>query len=251
MTLPDWLAASIPTMCKCGGLIINNETLTQRFCSNLECPYHMAARIESVLKYFDVKGIGYTTALKYIEDYHMKYHLEILSHFFKDKPYVSLYEVAKLAMIPGHERDMKQYCDKYGSFEDMFRNEQLPRFMLLYKDELLRAETFFRVKQPLGGKVINIMITGEVHGYSSRVKFINDLNALGQGLFTFNDVGVRKTGVHMLIAEKDAAYHNKMRIAEERGIPVLTPAEVSKVVLDMVGGDNGDNNDEGIQEEVL
>lgn len=226
MEIPDWLAERISTRCKCGSPIYNNDNLTVRKCYNSKCPYHMAEKISDLAKYFHVKGVGAATALEYIKCYNLSSHLEILPYWFKDKkPRVTLYEVAKLAMIMGHDKDMYELCNGHQSFEEVYATERnLPPWFIAYKDTLIAAESFFEIKPPLSKICLNVMMTGEVRGYPSRAMFINHLNDCYGQYVQIVDVGFRKTGVHALIKEESAAYHRKTQVAQERGIRIVTPA---------------------------
>lgn len=225
MTIPDWLAPHIASTCECGGRIYNNEALTRRQCLNPECPYHMAERIAETAKYFNIKGMGPATALSYIQMYQLKNHLEIIPILFKEsKPRVHLHEVAHLAMIDGHDKDMRQFCEGFTSFESVFASKQnMPFWFIAQKDKLINAEQYFEIKAPLSKKILRIMMTGEVHGYPSRAYFVSLLNERYGQYVQVVDMGFRKTGIDCLVKEKDAAYHRKTQVAEERGIRIVTP----------------------------
>ena len=233
MEIPDWLSSRISTHCKCGALIYNNEALTVRKCWNGQCPYHMAEKISDLAKYFHVKGVGPATALEYITTYNLKSHLAVIPYWFKDKkPRVSLYEVAKLAMIMGHDKDMYEFCNGHRSFEEVYSTEKnLPIWFIMYKDTLMEAETYFDIKPPLSKVCLNVMMTGEVKGYPSRAMFISHLNDNYGQYVQVVDVGFRKTNVHALIKEETAAYHRKTQVAEERGIKIVTPASFEAGIL--------------------
>lgn len=236
--IPVWLQSNIQLFCKCGYIILNNDKLTIRTCSNPSCPYHLAEKADYVLKYLGIKGVGSKTLLGLIKSKKYLSHLDVLQDYFDEKPLVSLNEVAKLTMIYGHDKGFEEYCTSYSSFEQMFANEEyLPDFIEDNKEELLEAEKHFRVRPGFIGGVFNVMLTGEIHGYPARNMFIDDLNDKFGNIVYIKDVGRRKTGVDALIAEDDTPFHSKMAIAKEKGIPIITPAALVSLLEELCGGD--------------
>lgn len=241
MDIPMWLAPYIPTKCECGGVIYNNDDLTRRVCMNPSCRNHMAYKIVELAKYFGIKGMGPASAKDLIMSHNIKYHLDAIPYLVRGKPPVTLWEVAHLAMIEGHDKDMRPFCQGYSSFEDVYASKQdLPFWFLMMKSTLLKAQEYFVIKPPMSKQVLNVMMTGELHGYPSRSMFIDKLNNKYGALVQFVDVGVRKTNVWCLIREEDAAFHNKTKIAMERGIPIFTPkqleAALDQYVKSKMGG---------------
>lgn len=231
MDIPIWLAPYIPTKCECGGTIYNNPDLTRRACTNPSCRNHLAYKIVDLAKYFGVKGMGPASAKELVMAHQLTYHLDALQYLVNGKPTVSLWEVAHLAMVEGHDKDMRQFCQGYASFEDVFAsNQQFPFWFQMMKDTLTKAEGYFNVKPPLSKTVLNVMMTGELHGYPSRSMFLDKLNKKYGALVQFVDVGVRKTNVWCLIREEDAAFHNKTKIAIERKIPIFTPKQLENAM---------------------
>ena len=225
MIIPTWLSSKIPAECECGGLIVNNEALTMRMCSNPECYLHNAAKLEAVAKYFGIKNIGIATAKDIIREHDLKYHLDGLKYIMKGKPNVYLHEVGVLAMIRGHDKDIQEYSRGFKSFKDILPiKDKYPFWFQIILDDLIKAESYFEVKPPIARATINVMLTGTFKGWSSRDDYIKFLNDRFGAYVYINNVGVRKTNVDYLICEEDAAFHNKMAIAKERGIPRITPA---------------------------
>lgn len=241
MDIPYWLLPHIPTKCVCGGDIINNDELTHRVCSNPKCYKHMSYKVEALAKYFGIKGMGPASADELIAAHRLSNHLEALPYLLHDKPHVHLWEVAHLLMIEGHDKDMKPFCEGYQSFEAVFASEQVfPIWFKVLKDKLINAQKYFIIKAPLSKVVLNVMMTGEVKGYSSRGLFLQHLNNKYGSIVQLQDVGVRKTNVFCLIKEETAAYHNKTKIAQERGIKIVTPKQLEETletyVKQLIGG---------------
>lgn len=235
MDIPLWLAPYIPTKCECGGEIYNNPDLTRRVCTNPKCRNHMAYKVVELAKFFNVKGMGPASARDLIISHQLEYHLDALKYLINGTPSVTLWEVAHLAMIEGHDKDMRPFCQGYASFKDVYSSgQELPFWFMMAEDTLKKAETYFKVKQPLSKVVLNVMMTGELHGYPSRAMFLDKLNKKYGMLVQFVDVGVRKTGVWCLIRETDAAFHNKTKIAIEKKIPIFTPKQVEEALEEYV-----------------
>lgn len=246
MEIPYWLEQHLPTKCECGGLIINNEELTRRACVNPHCRKHMAYKVEALAKYFGVKGLGPASAEDIVIAHKLKHHLEAVPLIFNAKPAVHLWEVAHLLMVEGHDKDMKPFCEGYQSFEAVFAsNQTLPVWFKMMEDRLIAAQKYFIIKAPLSRVVLNVMMTGEVKGYSSRALFLQHLNNKYGGIVQLQDVGVRKTNVFCLIKEETAAYHNKTKIAKERGIKIVTPKQLEETlelyVKQLLGGESSED----------
>lgn len=250
MIIPTWLSSQIPTHCECGGLIVNNDALTVRMCSNAECYLHNAAKLEAVAKYFGIKNVGIATAKEIIREHNLTYHLDGLKYIMKSKPSVYLHEVGVLAMLRGHDKDIQEYARGFKSFKDFLPiKDQYPFWFQIQLDDLIKAESYFDVKPPVSRTTLNVMLTGTFHGWPSRDDFIKFLND-HFGMYVYvNNVGVRKTNVDFLICEEDAAFHNKMAIAKERGIPIITPAKFAAgIVLSLrEKGVNISDEDAGIR----
>lgn len=247
MEMPDWLALHIPTVCECGGRIYNNSEFTRRVCLNRTCYMRTTYKVVELAKYFGIKGMGPASAKDMVIGYKLEYHLDALKYLVREKPQVTLWEVAHLAMIEGHDKDMREFCQGYASFEEVFAsNQNFPIWFQCLKETLIRAEKYFIIRPPMSKQVLNVMITGELHGYPSRSMFIDKLNRTYGALVQFVDVGVRKTNVWCLIKEEDAAYHNKTKIALERNIPIYTPKQLESALERYVKEKLGGIKDEDI-----
>lgn len=67
----------IPEECDCGGHFVLNLNMTQLSCSNPTCPYHMAQRMDSMLKQLNVKDIGPSKCLAMIEENGLVHHTQV------------------------------------------------------------------------------------------------------------------------------------------------------------------------------
>ena len=226
MEIPVWLLPHLPTTCDCGGVFINNEALTERYCSNGYCPHHMAMKLDSCLKYLGVKGVGPATCLETVEDYNLHYHLDGLKYFISYKPKLELWEVGKLAMVKGYDKELKDPCHGFSSFKEAASSPDAPLWFIRISPLLGLAEPYFEIKKPRVGRIINVMMTGSIHGFDTRDQFIAWLNEKYGDYFVFYNVGKRKSNVHFLIAEPEAGFHSKMQLAQDNGISIVSSAQL-------------------------
>lgn len=229
--IPEWLRSRIYTTCPhCGCFMIDNENLTQRRCGYPRCPGHMAARINKLAKWFNIKNIGPGTAMSYILDFHLTSHLQIVPFLFKTKPQLYVWEIGELAMIPGYDSKWKSLAINAESMQDFISSFRCPSDLRKNAESLLYAETFFEVKAPLKGRVINVMMSGSIDGFNSRDLFIREVNErFGQYIQLVN-VGKRKTGVDYLIKEPHTIDHDKTQVAVNSGIPILSSKELLRKI---------------------
>lgn len=224
MIMPYWLAEALPTKCACGGLIKDNETFTKRWCSNPICPYHMAMRVEKMCKSLGFVGVGEKKALEIVQVVPKAFHWEYLPLITSEKPTILLEDLPAIAQIEGFDKQLIPYLKGKDDIEEAIQS--FPPNLRPTIGPLRMCASAFNIKKlpKSSNKVLRIMITGEVHGFSSRQAFIHYLNNEFGSLVQVIDVGVRKTGVKYLIRETDAPIHNKTKIAVERNIPMITPA---------------------------
>lgn len=234
--LPSWVWANIMKKCiHCNWPILENDTMTARWCSNPRCPEHMAHKIVEICKFLSVKGIGPKNARKWIDNKNLQSHFEIIPYLTEVKPLASLAEIAELACIEGYGKIQgENELSHLFSFEEYFSGTNINPLLAPYKDMLCESQKYFTVKKPLSKRKIYVMGTGSFHGFRSRDEYFNMLNdRLGQFIHVIQ-TGKRKTGVSYLIKEKDAIDHSKSTTALENGIPIVTSAEFIAILLNML-----------------
>lgn len=227
-SLPDWLKENALMLCPyCGAFIVNNESLTARWCANPNCPGHMSYKLVELAKYFHVDGIGPATALRIVKEHQLKNHFEIIPHWFPNaKPKASLANIACLACIEGYgEIAANNELSQYYTFEQYFSYSYINPLLLPYKQLLIDAQQYFALKRPLSASKLYVMATGSFHGFQSRDDFFRGVNEAFGSVVHVIQTGKRKTGISYLIKEPDAADHTKSAIAMEQGIPIVSPAE--------------------------
>lgn len=238
--LPTWVRNNIMMDCKyCGSPILDNSdtgVTTARKCSNPLCPGHMQYKVKFLADYFGIKGVGPATALDWILAVKPTTHLQILQKWFPNtKPKVALGDVAVLMCLEGYgATKANNQLNSYGSFTDFFERCPNPDIVLRdHKQELIDAEKYFDIRQPLSESKLFVMVTGTFTGYLNRDEFIAHLNEKYGQYVQIVNVGRRKTGVHFLIKEEGAVDHSKSQIAREYGIPIVTPQTFEHLVYEV------------------
>ena len=230
--VPQWVQDNWMTTCpECGSFIVDNGNtgvITARWCANPKCPGHMAHRAKALADYFGISGFGAKTALSYIKPNNYESHFDFLKKWFPDeKPLLSLADIAVLCCIEGFgSTQAEKELSCYPSFENYFTTCFAPNLLLVeHRDELLKAETYFRVKPPKSANKMLVMGTGSFHGYPNRETYFALLNEVFGEYVHIIQTGKRKTGISYLIKEEDAVDHSKSALAKACGIPIITPAD--------------------------
>lgn len=231
-SLPSWLADNINKRCPyCGAHIVDNELLTQRYCINQKCYGHMSRKMDILAKRFNIKGFGPASALSYCNLFKPENHLEILRSWFpNEKPLVELWEAGDMSMIYGYgPGEWKNMALGFKSFNDMIDNgTDITPTIYANRAYLNYCEGFFRIKEPFSRRIINVMITGSVTGFSNREQYIQSVNkTFGKYIQTIQ-VGKRASGVSFLISEQGVVGSSKTEVALRNGIPIITPIEYVK-----------------------
>lgn len=237
--VPDWVKQNWQTLCPyCGSYIMDNSDqgkITARWCLNKKCPGHMMHKINSIINYFNVKGIGPETCLRYIKLYKFQNQFDIIPHLFPEKrPTLSLAQIAELACIEGYGgTTAAKELNSYANFTEYFTCCARPDKLLLEnKDLLLYGESLFNLKPPRSRSKLYVMGTGSFNGYTNREQYFNAVNNLFGEYVDVIQTGKRKTGVSFLIKEANAVDHSKSQIARECNIPIVTPDEFLSILFD-------------------
>lgn len=243
--IPDWLFPHMQKECTaCGAPIVDAGNpdwtgkliLTQRYCPNPYCPKHMAMRIVNVASYLGAQGYGPATCESMVHMYNLKNHLEAIPYIVQgEKPTVHLWEVGVMAQIYGLGNKWKEILLGYSSFEDFFANADfIPYGLDTYRDYLINAQNYFNIKAPLSKRVIRIMISGSINGFSNKHEFVPWLNDRIGKYLQVMEVGKRKSNVDFLVKEPTSVDHAKTALALEVGIPIVSSSEFLQVILAMI-----------------
>lgn len=238
--IPAWLKPHMKMFCDCGAVMADDGPvgydgvmkLTQRWCMNERCPYHMAEKVEALAKYFRIEGVGNKTALDMIKSYKFRNHLQALPIWFQTAPEVHLYEVGKLAYIYGVDSGWKEWLAGYTSFAEYFSVcSDIPHTVWQHKDYLFECERYFRVKRErLSQQVLRIMLTGSIHGYNSRSEFLQAINEEYGKYFRIEDNKKTVRDTYCLVKEPNTVDHEKTVIAINNNIPIMTSAKFVRLL---------------------
>lgn len=245
LDIPDWLSLYMEKECPaCGAPLVDdgppNDTggvlLTQRYCPNNYCPRHMAHKIVNVAKYLGIQGYGPATAEDMVRLNKLENHLQAIPLLMQgERPRVYVWEVGIMAQIYGLSSKWKEILLGYKSFEEYFEKaKSIPNDLVLNKKYLMYAESFFDLKEPLSKRVIRIMISGSITGFSNKHDFVPWLNERVGQYLQIMEVGKRKTNVDFLVKEPTSVDHAKTGIALEAGIPIVSSKQFLVIILEML-----------------
>lgn len=253
--IPDWLKPHMKMFCECGGVICDDGPydahgvmmLTQRWCSNPECMFHLARKADELAKYFHIDGFGPKTAQKDIVGYGIKNHLEFLRFWFSEPPEVYLYQAAELSYVYGVDSKWKEWLAPYTSYEEYIAvTDDVPYVILSNLDYLMECAKYFRIKKtPLSNVVIKVMITGSMLGFPSREAFLNGINEEFKDYFRVEDNKRTVRGTVCLVKEPNSVDYSKTQIAVNNNIPIVSSKEFIGILSDL--RETMRNENEGIR----
>lgn len=231
MEVAEWLTEYINADCPyCHSPIVNNENLTDRYCSNPSCPGHMAYKVSALATRFGAKGVGPATALAMIEAVKLPYHVNYMPAFLHERPKLYLWQVGEIAMIKGVQKRWKDYAEGCDTMEEVCSKATTPQLIKDNLSLLQAAEKECIIIPRLNGLKIPVMLSGSFDGYAARRDWVAAMNAKYGDVFELVDVGTRKLDVQYLIKEEWATDHTKSSIARDYGIPIVTPAKMEEIL---------------------
>lgn len=137
--LSDELMACIPHHCECGAEIEFTESLRQIYCSNPDCFYKIASRLEAMAKHMKADGWGESTCIEVCKTFKLKspyqvflleggnyktsisaFDKKIASICDKERRKVELWEVVKFAGIPSIETIAYKIFNGYNNLSEAF-----------------------------------------------------------------------------------------------------------------------------------
>lgn len=216
--IPTWLATNIKSKCECGGDIVNNDLLTQRYCSNPNCYKHIGARIDALAKKLSIKGIGPAAGEEMAK--YTKY-LTPVPYIVRGYPQATLAEIA-------------EYCDFYGvskQWSKILQGVNDPEALrgTEYEDcipGIKEAMEYFTVRETVKSAVtVYVWITGSIEGYSNRDEFISDMNLLFEPIIKVVNNGSTISNTTVLVKEPYSNTSGKTEKARKNGIPVMSSDE--------------------------
>lgn len=142
--LSEAVVSSIPERCECGAEIMFTDSLRQVYCPSPQCPYKVAARLESMAKAMKADGWGESTCVDACTMFKLKspYQVFLLEKFIqnggqcdipafekkinsicdREKRKVQLWEVVKLAGIPSVDTIAYKIFNGYENLTDAFKD---------------------------------------------------------------------------------------------------------------------------------
>lgn len=249
--IPDWLKDKLKGPCPyCGseyevGYSPNNSRVTKHYCPNRECPGTVAMKMVFMWNILKVDGIKFGRSMELIKQKRIKKHMDALPHIFEEPPKMDLATFMRLNCIQGIDDAWNTVCDGKKSVEEVIKTPTAQKVMTPQDiEDVLNAvqhvELLFAEKQKYEPVVtLTVMMTGDVMELSNRELLIAALNAKYKGLLDLRySKSKRKTGVNVLIKEKDSAITGKVTTADESGIPIMTSMEfvlhVDKLIKERV-----------------
>lgn len=235
--LPVWLYNNINKYCpECGAPLFDdgptdsdgNVQYTQRYCANPYCPGHMAEKIAYMATKLGIPGVKGATALSMIKLRGLKSHLEAIPYWYQDSkpPALYLWEIADIAQVYGLQNKWRELLSGCNSFKEFYDSYPcMTQDLIDCKPILLKAESYFEVKPALSKRIINIMMTGSIDGYSNRKDFVTYLNDKVGKYIQIVEVGKRAHDVDFLVKEPYTVDHSKTGVAINNNIPIVSSAQ--------------------------
>lgn len=232
--LKPYIAEKCPV---CGKPRMGNDEMTEVKCLNFYCIKYVKNRAKSMFDYLGVKNIGPETCERYLHMYKVKSHVELIPKVMKEKPALYLWEIAKISAIPGLSDKLQAVFDGYPTFNEYFEEAvDIPPIIMTFKDKLIQYQDYFKIKPTLSKNSIVVMITGGITGFPNKQKYVDFCNDLfGHIIKTEMKKSVK---AKFLITEHPEIETDKIRIARERGIKVITPNEYKVYLLYRVNPSN-------------
>lgn len=206
---------------------------TNRRCSNPNCKSYVAAKMDVMLKILGIKGIGFKTAIKIIDENGYTRHWQLLQ-YLDLMPEIELFTFMRIVNIDGIDSGWEKelVTNHIFTLEDLATKYtgKYKEIVDAHKDDILDAAKYFLIKTPefvdkTSDKTVylNIMITGVPNGFQSKEAFIDYCNkACGGYIVITHQKTKRQSGVHYLIREPGSTTRGKVEAAEKGGIPIVT-----------------------------
>lgn len=222
---------------QCGKPRIGNDELTEVKCIDYNCVRYVKNRAVDMFKYLGVEGLGPASCEKLLYTHKAKSHMELIPIKFGDKPNVHLWEVAKLAAVPGYSGSFKELLEGYSTFEEYFATaENIPPMVKTFESRLLQYEDYFKLKPALSKNKIIVMITGHVTGFANKDLYVAHCNKLF-GHIVQTDMK-KSVKAKFVITEHPDSDTDKLKKARDNKIPVITPNQYMVFLLSKMNPSN-------------
>ena len=273
--IDDTLKGLLPTKCinaTCDGDMMINDTLTQMWCSNPDCPTLKARNLEAMLKTFKVKNFGPGVCQDIVDEndmeniydifsyepenmpskYGFDYRCELISEIYNIGPQ-PLYLIVESLHLSGISGTAKKLFSGYDDIEEFFndldgcgeemladllqhsvgqRTSDLMSTLYANKEYIEGAVEIIGV-QPMPKNIINIAITGSVSGYRSKDAFVSDLNDKLAGKAVIALNSSLNRECAYLVCDSGTSSSSKFTKALRWGTKIVTAKELEQILLDL------------------
>jgi hypothetical protein len=255
--IPYWLKEHLIGPCPyCGsnyevGYSPNNMRVTKHYCPNRHCPGTVAMKMVFMWNVLKVDGIKFGKSMELIKKHKIDRHMDALPYVIEGKPQMDLATFMRLNCIQGIDDAWSNVCAGKESIEDVIKTPTAQKMMSPSDvEDALRAtqyvEFIYAAKQKYDPVVrMTVMMTGDVMELSNRELLIPALNKKYKGLLDLRySKSNRKTGISVLIKEKESAITGKVGNAEDANIPIMTSMEFVLYIDRLIKERAGDKYDD-------
>lgn len=256
--IPSWLKDKLKGPCPyCGseyevGYSPNNLRVTKHYCPNLSCPGTLAMKMVFIWNILKVDGIKFGRSMELIKRYKIKRHMDALPHIFDEKPEMDLATFMRLNCIQGIDDGWNDVCNGKNSIEEVLQTSTAQKIMSPKDvedvlDACKHVKIYYHAKEKYNPVLtLTVMMTGDVMELKNRELLVAALNKKYKGLLDLRySKSKRRTGVNILIKEKESTITGKVTTAEETGVPIMTSMEfvlhVDKLIKERVTADEYDD----------
>jgi hypothetical protein len=250
--IPDWLKKDLDDKCPfCGSLYEvgyspNGKRVTKHYCPNKECSETIVSKMVFVWNILKVDGIKEGRSRELVKNNKIKHHLEAIPLVLKNKPRIDLTTYMRLNCIQGIDTTWDKICFNKNSLDEVLNSNDIRGILDI--EDVNNAKKYisnFDIVYPNKPKHesilnISIMMTGDILGFEPRELLVVAMNKKYNGLLNLGySKSIRKTGIFALVKDPKSSVTNKVSVALDCGIPIMSPEEfiikVDKLIREKVG----------------
>lgn len=266
--LPQEFLDTLPDVCDCGCELVISESLTGLSCPNPFCLDKVVKRAEAMLTELGIVGMGEKGLEKFFLHYDTRNPLVLFGLEDGDTIYdganegvsekmiiqlnakkeMFLWQMVKLANLPGIQTTAKTLISDYSSLEDFYQDleygeiefikeklglgfeadvmaTKIYQSLMLYKEDLLIGQKLVKLKQLESVREVEICISEGVLGFKSKNEFVNTLNReFGSEYFFINNSSLTKKA--KFLVWEGGRVTSKAKTAERYGTPIIKGKEL-------------------------
>lgn len=261
--LPKEFLDVLPEVCECGSELVISPSLTGLHCPNPYCLSKVVKRAEAMLSEIGVLGMGEKSLEKFFETYRTRnplalFALEIGDLIFdgasedvsekiisqlNDKKEMFLWQLVKIANLPGIQTTAKTLLSDYSDIEEFYKDlefgsidfikdklglsyendvmaSKIYNSLITYKEDLLNGVRFVNLKVLRDVKEVEICISEGVFGFKSKNDFVDTLNKeFGDKYFFINNSSLTKKA--SFLVWEGGRVTSKAKTAERYGTKII------------------------------